>query len=104
MPGVDEEEKKSNASKTLIECVERLWKYNPLRARPVKVSFSNKSDADYVLKQREKLPKGVFVDKEYSKANRTWEKATTSYNQSCKETRKLQRPVQTGWITVSQRW
>ena len=68
MPGADEEEKKSNASKTSIEYVERLGKYNPLRARPVKVSFGNKSDADYVLKQRKKLPKGVFVDKEYSKA------------------------------------
>ena len=68
MPGEDEEEKKSNASKTSIECVERLGKYNPLRARPVKVSFGNKSDADHVLKQRKKLPKGVFVDKEYSKA------------------------------------
>ena len=70
MPGGDEEEKKLNASKTLIECVERLGKYNPLRARPVKVSFGNKSDADYVLKQRKKLPKGVFVDKEYSKATK----------------------------------
>ena len=68
MPGVDEEEKKSNASKTSIECVERLGKYNPLRAHPVKVRFGNKTDADYVLKQRKKLPKGVFVDKEYSKA------------------------------------
>ena len=68
MPGADEEEKKSNASKTSIECVERLGKYNPLRTRPVKVSFGNKSDADYVLKQRKKLQKGVFVDKEYSKA------------------------------------
>ena len=68
MPGEDEEEKKANASKTLIECVERLGKYNPLRARPVKVRFGNKTDADYVLKQRKKLPKGVFVDKEYSKA------------------------------------
>ena len=68
MPGVDEEEKKSNASKTSIECVECLGKYNPLRAHPVKVRFGNKTDADYVLKQRKKLPKGVFVDKEYSKA------------------------------------
>ena len=40
------------------------------QSRPVKVSFSNKSDADYVLKQRKKLPKGVFVDKEYSKATK----------------------------------
>ena len=68
MPGIDEEEKKANASKTSIECVEHLGKYNPLRARPVKVRFGNKSDADHVLKQRKKLPKGIFVEKEYSKA------------------------------------
>ena len=68
MPGADEEEKKANASKTSIECVERLGKYNPLRAHPVKVRFGNKTDVDHVLKQRKKLPKDVFVDKEYSKA------------------------------------
>ena len=68
MPGEDEEEKKANASKTSIECVEHLGKYNPLRARPVKVRFGNKADANHVLKQRKKLPKGVFIDKEYSKA------------------------------------
>ena len=49
MAGVDEEEKKDNASKTSIECVERLGKYNPLRARPVKVMFGNKNDTDHVL-------------------------------------------------------
>ena len=68
MAGADEEEKKDNASKTSIECVERLGKYNPLRARPVKVMFGNKSDADHVLRNRKKLPQGIFVDKEYSKA------------------------------------
>ena len=68
MAGADEEEKKDNASKTSIECVERLGKYNPLRACPVKVMFGNKSDADHVLRNRKKLPQGIFVDKEYSKA------------------------------------
>ena len=68
MAGVDEEEKKDDASKTSIECVEHLGKYNPLRARPVKVMFGNKSDADHVLKNRKKLPQGIFIDKEYSKA------------------------------------
>ena len=68
MAGVDEEEKKDNANKTSIECVERLGKYSPLRARPVKVMFGNKSDADHVLRNRKKLPQGIFVDKEYSKA------------------------------------
>ena len=42
MPGEDEEEKKANASKTSIECVEHLGKYNPLRARPVKVRLEIK--------------------------------------------------------------
>ena len=37
MPVIDEEEKKTNASKTSIECIERQGKYNPLRAHPVKV-------------------------------------------------------------------
>ena len=30
--------------------------------------FGNKSDADHVLRNRKKLPHGIFVDKEYSKA------------------------------------
>ena len=68
MTGADEEEKKENASKTSIECVVRLGKYNPLRARPVKVMCGNKSDADHILRNRKKLPDGIFVDKEYSKA------------------------------------
>ena len=66
MTGADEDEKKDKASKTSIECVERI--YNPLRARPVKVMFGNKSDVDHILRNRKKLPKGVFVDKEYSKS------------------------------------
>ena len=82
MPGEDEEEKKANASKTLIECVERLGKYNPLRAHPVKVRFGNKTDADYVLKQRKKLPKGVFVDKEYSKATECERRLTSNHQSS----------------------
>ena len=68
MTGADEDEKKDKASKTSIECVERIGKYNPLRARPVKVMFGNKSDADHILRNRKKLPEGVFVDKEYSKS------------------------------------
>ena len=68
MKGDTENEKKTNAGQTSIEHVEMIGKYNPLHARPVKVKFGNKSDADNVLKNKKKLSRGVFVDKEYSKA------------------------------------
>ena len=64
----DEEEQKKNAGNSSIETLERLGKYNPQRIRPVKVKFGNKSDVDHVLKNKKKLPKDVYIDKEYSKA------------------------------------
>ena len=68
MQGDTEEMKKTKAAQTSIEQVKRIGKYNPLHARPIKVKFSNKNDAVNVLKNKKKLPKGVFVDKEYCKA------------------------------------
>ena len=68
MPGKDEEEKKKNAGKTSIEYVERIGRYNPLRPRTVKVKFPDKSDVDTLLKNKRSLPKGVFLNREYSKA------------------------------------
>ena len=68
MTGESEEEQKTNASQTSIESVERLGKYNPMRIRPVKVKFSEKRDVDNLFKNRKKLPKGIFIDKEYSKS------------------------------------
>ena len=52
----DEDEKKTNAAETSIESVEHLGKYNPLRARPVKVKFGNKGDTDHVLKTGRNYP------------------------------------------------
>ena len=68
MPGKDEEEKNKNAGKTSIEYVERIGRYNPLRARAVKVKFSDKSDVDALLKNKRSLPIGVYLNREYSKA------------------------------------
>ena len=68
MPGKDEEEKKKNAGNTSIKYVERIGRYNPIRARPVKVKFSDKSDVDTLLKNKRNLPKGVYLNREYSKA------------------------------------
>ena len=68
MDGEDEEEQKKNAGNSSIETVEWLGKYNPQGTWPVKVKFGNKSDVDHLLKNKKKLPKDVYIDKEYSKA------------------------------------
>ena len=68
MNGETEEEKKQSTRDTLIESIERMGRYNPLRTRPVKVSFTEKKDVDNLFKNRKKLTKGVFIDTEYSKA------------------------------------
>ena len=68
MTGEDFKEKKTAAGKTSIDTVERLGKYNPLRTRPVKVKFLEKRDVDHLFKNRKKLPKGIYIDNEFSKA------------------------------------
>ena len=68
MHGETEEEKTKAAGYTSIASVERMGKYNPLRTRPVKVKFSDKKDVDNLFKNRKKLPRGIYIDKEYSKA------------------------------------
>ena len=68
MDGENEEEQKKNAGNASIESVEWLGKYNPQRTRPIKVKFGNKSDVDYLLRNKKRLPKAIYIDKEYSKA------------------------------------
>ena len=68
MEGETDEDKKNSAGQTSIESVERMGKYNPLRTRPVKVKFNDKNDVDNLFRNRKKLPKGIYIDKEYSKA------------------------------------
>ena len=68
MTGESDEEKLLSAGQASIESVERLGKYNPRRTRPVKVKFGDKKDVDYLFKNRKNLPKGIYIDKEYSKS------------------------------------
>ena len=68
MSGSTEDEKRKNAKETSIESIERMGRYNPLRIRPVKVKFTDKKDVDNLFKNRKKLPRGIFIDKEYSKS------------------------------------
>ena len=66
MNGGTEVEKRDNAKETSVELIERMGRYNPLRTRPVKVKFTDKKDVDNLFKNRKKLPRGIFIDKEYS--------------------------------------
>ena len=66
--GATAEDRKESAKKTPIDSIECMWKYKPNRSRPVKVKFTNKTDVSCLLKNRKKLPDGVFIDREYSKA------------------------------------
>ena len=68
MPGDDVDEQRTNAGCTSIDQVERVGRYNPLRPRPVKVKFTDKSDVDHLLKHKKNLPEGIYIDKEYSKS------------------------------------
>ena len=67
MDGETDEEKRTKAGQTSIEFVERLGKYNPQRTRPIKVKFAEKQDAIRVLRNKKKLPDGVFAEREFSK-------------------------------------
>ena len=88
MDGDTDDEKKTKAGRTPIESVERLGKYNSQRTRPVKVKFGEKMDAIHVLKNKRKLPDGVFAEREYSKAT---EKERRLVRPVLKAARKLEK-------------
>ena len=68
MEGDDFEAKKTLAGQTSMDSVEPVGKFNPMRPRPVKVKFPEKNDVDHLFKNRKELPRGVFIDKEYSRS------------------------------------
>ena len=50
-----------------IRTTKRLGKYRKDKSRPVVVCFERKQLADILLENRSYLPKGIFVDREYTK-------------------------------------
>ena len=54
------------ARKIPILSTKCLGRYNPLRSRPIQISFASKSDAKLLLERKKKLQKGIYVDWEYS--------------------------------------
>ena len=98
MPGEDADEQRTNAGCTSIDQVERIGRYNPLRSRPVKVKFTDKSDVDHLLKNKKKLPEGIYVDKEYSK---TTEKERRLLRPVLKAARKMKKYQKKCWMEGS---
>ena len=53
------------AKRLEIRSCKRLGKYNKDRSRPLSVELLRKEDMEYILTNKTKLRKGVYVDKEY---------------------------------------
>ena len=66
LPGETNEEKLEKAKKLDIVSTAHFGKYNPIKARPISVTFVKKADADHVYNSKKLLGKGVNVDREYS--------------------------------------
>ena len=64
--GDKEESKMDQAWKIPIKDVTRLGHYTAMRNGSVLVEFHYKSDAAFLISNRTHLPKGVYVDKQYS--------------------------------------
>ena len=66
LPGATPDEKLKNAQAINIVKTERVGRYNPLRSRPISIKFAVKKDADWLLTCKQKLTKGIYVEKQYS--------------------------------------
>ena len=60
------EDKMEQARRIPTKDVQRKGKFTTLRTRPVLMEFYHKSDAEFLISNRSHLPKGVYVDKQYS--------------------------------------
>ena len=89
-----EEKKLEHVKKVKIASVQRLGKPMENRKRPVQVIFDKANEAKVMMNNKKKLPKGVFMDQEYSpeteKARRQLRpflnaaKKHSTYKQKCK--------------------
>ena len=48
-----------------IKRCRRIGRFNKERSRPISIEFLLKSDADYILENRNSLAEGIYVDREY---------------------------------------
>ena len=61
-----EDKKLEIARRIPLTSTKWLGRYNPLKPRPIYISFACKSDVDMLLEQKKSLKPGIYVDREYS--------------------------------------
>ena len=59
-------ERMESAKAVSISTVKQVGRKNPSRTRPTIISFVYKADAQNLLENKKKLPKGIYVNREYS--------------------------------------
>ena len=64
--GKTPEERLTIVRKIGIKDIRRVGEYKDNRNRPILVEFEKKASADFLLENKQRLPKGVYTDKEYS--------------------------------------
>ena len=64
--GTSQEDQMQQARMIPIKDVQRIGRYIVMKTRPVLVEFCHKADAEFLLSNRSHLPKGVYIDKQYS--------------------------------------
>ena len=52
--------------KISIKNVRCVGEYSAKRTRPISIEFVNKASADFLFENKKKLPKGLYVDREYN--------------------------------------
>ena len=73
------DERLLTAKTMLIKSSRRLGRYSTMYNRPILVELATKEDAEYLLTNRTYLPRGIFIDREYSKETEAKRKILCPY-------------------------
>ena len=60
------ENRLDQAKQIPIKDVKRIGRYVPMQTRPILVEFYHKSNAEFLLSNKMHLPKGIYIDRQYS--------------------------------------
>ena len=64
--GKTHEDRMKIVRKIDIRNIKRIGEYSKIRNRPISIEFVKKASADFLFNNKKKLPKGVFLDREYN--------------------------------------
>ena len=64
--GKTHEDRMKIVCKIDIRNIKRIGDYSKIRNRPISIEFVKKASADFLFNNKKKLPKGVFLDREYN--------------------------------------